>query len=91
MPSSTDVPDPPGHLLALIDQLRNHGFTEVDASYDAQVFGNAARVLERPPIKVRIVRDRGEWSAEFTGEGWPPREGFGEEWVWLPPTISQNA
>lgn len=85
MSPHSDVPDPPGHLLDLIERLDKHGFSEVEASCDARSFGNVVRLFLRPPVRVRIIRDRGDWSAEFTADGWPTHDHFGDEWVFLPP------
>ena len=91
MPARAEGPEPPQHLLELIARLRQSGFSEVEARYDASSFGNGLRVFERPPIKLRIVRDRGDWSAELTADGWPRHEHFGEDWVLLPPVISESS
>ena len=90
MPVDEGVPDPPGQLRDLIQRLLSHGFTEVRSEVSAESFGNVLRVFERKPIRVRIVRDRGDWSAELTADGWPHDDHFGEEWVFLPPLITRG-
>ena len=84
------IPDPPGHLSELIERLLSQGFTEVHSEYDAGSFGNVRRVFERKPAQVRVVRDRGDWSAELTAEGWPHDDHFGEDWVFLPPSATDG-
>ena len=49
MPARAAGPEPPQHLLELIARLRQSGFSEVEARYDASSFGNVLRVFERPP------------------------------------------
>jgi hypothetical protein len=86
------VPDPSGHLLDLIQRLRQHGFRETESSYDPSHFGNVLRIFERNPVRVRIVRDRGDWSAEMTAAGWSTHEhsSLGEEWLFLPPLLNES-
>lgn len=90
MGAADAVPDPPGHLQDLLQRLRRHGFTEIESRHDANSFGNAVRVFQRDPITIRIVRDRGDWSAEMTADGWPRHEHAGVEWVFPPPHISED-
>ncbi len=91
MATNDQVPDPPGHLKDLADRLLSQRFVEVQSEYDAESFGNVVRVFERKPVRVRIVRDRGVWSAELTADPWLQRDHFHEEWVFLPPLIAEPA
>lgn len=88
--TSAAAPDPPGHLHDLMEGLLSHGFEEVQSEYAADRFGNVVRVFERKPVRVRLVRDRDEWSAELTAAGWPAHSHFGEEWILLPPLITAS-
>jgi hypothetical protein len=82
------LPEPPGHLLELVQRLIRQGFEEIETEYSPESFGNVLRVFERAPVRVRVVRDRGDWSAEVTAQGWSRPEHFGEDWVVLPPVLS---
>ena len=86
-----DPPEPPAHFPRLIARLIQAGFEEVETTYSPESFGNLVRVFERAPIRVRIVRDRGEWSAEMNADGWPRHDHFGDDWVLLPPVFSEEA
>jgi hypothetical protein len=81
------LPEPPGHLLDLVKTLKRHGFEEIKTEYSPERFGNVLGIFERPPVRVRVVRDRGDWSAELTAQGWPKHEHFGEDWVSWPPVL----
>ena len=61
----------------------------MQSEYAAESFGNVLRIFEREPVRIRIVRDRGDWSAELTAAGWPEQEHFGEDWVLLPPVVAE--
>lgn len=37
-----------------------HGFGVVERRYDEDMFGNALMVLERAPLRIRVVNDRGD-------------------------------
>lgn len=89
MSADETVPEPPGHLRDLVDRLLSHGFEEVQSDFARESFGNVMRVFERKPVRVRVVRDRGDWSADLTADGWPPQQ-LGDDWVFLPPLIAEG-
>ncbi len=66
------LPEIPAELAGLVRDLERHGFQATYHDYRLEAFGNFVQVLERPPLKVRIVRDRGQW---------PRHPQWGEEWV----------
>lgn len=76
-------------LLDRIDGLVAPGVTlnPADTSYGEQILQPSLQVLERPPVRIRVVRDRGQWRVELTADGWPRDPRWGEPWVLLPPTI----
>jgi hypothetical protein len=80
-------PEPPGHIATLIQTLEKSGFRTIYRDEVAQGFGNFVQVFERPPVRIRVVRDRGQWRAELTADGWPRDPRWGEPWVLLPPTV----
>ena len=59
-------PEPPGHIATLIHTLEKSGFRTIYRDEVAQGFGDFMQVLERPPVRIRVVRDRGQWSAQLT-------------------------
>jgi hypothetical protein len=74
-------PEVPAELASLVRDLERHAFQTTYRDETPQAFGNFVQVLERPPLSVRIVRDRGQWRAEFTAKEWPRHPQWGEEWV----------
>lgn len=50
--------------------LLNRGFTTTAERYEPASFGNALVQLERDPMAVRFVRDRGQWTVEIARLGW---------------------
>jgi hypothetical protein len=78
------LPEPPGHIATLIRTLERSGFRTVYRDEVAQGLGDFMQVFERPPVRVRVVRDRGQWRAELTADGWPRDPRWGEQWVLLP-------
>lgn len=84
-----DLPEAPSHLRDLIERLQAHGFEEVQSEHAAHSFGNVLRMFEREPVRIRVVRDRGDWSVEITAAGWPTHEHFGEDWVVMAPGFSE--
>ena len=83
-------PEPPGHIATLIHTLEKSGFRTIYRDEVAQGFGDFMQVLERPPVRIRVVRDRGQWSAQLTADGWPRDPRWGEPWVLLPPTVGSR-
>jgi hypothetical protein len=71
----------PAELASLVRDLEQHGFQTTYRDEAPQAFGNFVQVLRRPPVTARIVRDRGQWRAEFTADEWPHRPQGGEDWV----------
>ena len=55
----------------LIDELKGRlsdsGFTALTDDYQPEVFGNRLIDLARPPVLVRLVRDRSQWSIDVAG------------------------
>jgi hypothetical protein len=86
----TPPPEPPGHIATLIQTLEKSGFQTIYKDEVAQGFGDFMQVLERPPVRIRVVRDRGQWSAQLTADGWPRDLRWGEPWVLLPPTVGNR-
>jgi hypothetical protein len=76
--------DPPEAVAWLVRQLRDSGFEQVSEDQSAS-FGDLLLVFRRPPVELRLIRDRGQWTADLSGEGWPESdrlplplfEGFG--------------
>ena len=66
---------PTPELPTTIDDLRTwliiQGFQEEERFYDSRSFGDWLIVLARPPCRVRIVRDRSQWSIDISGEHIP--------------------
>ena len=84
------LPEPPGHIATLIRTLERSGFRTVYRDEVAQGFGDFMQVLERPPVRIRVVHDRGQWRAQLTADGWPRDPRWGEPWVLLPPTVGSR-
>lgn len=74
-------PEIPAELAILVGDLERHGFQVTYQDHTPQAFGNFVQVLERLPVRVRIVRDRGQWRAEFTATEWPNDPQWGEGWI----------
>jgi hypothetical protein len=58
----------PGPLASLVDELARDGF-ETTQDEESPAFGNRLIVLEGEERAVRLVRDRGIWSAELRVSG----------------------
>jgi hypothetical protein len=84
------APEPPGHIATLIHTLEESGFRTLYKDEVAGGFGDFMQVLERSPVRIRVVRDRGVWSVQLTADGWPRDPRWGESWVLLPPTVGSR-
>lgn len=66
MPVMADLPEV---LARLVDQLAAAGF-RVESSVRSNSFGNRIVQLARGPVRVRLVRDRSQWSIDLSRDGW---------------------
>src|SRR4051794_35842130 len=55
----------PTAYRGLADELAAHGFVVQVGDPDDSAFGNQVAVLTHDRIRVRLVRDRGEWFLEI--------------------------
>lgn len=59
------LPDAPAAYRNLVERLVNRGFVADVSDPDATAFGNQVAVLSQDNVRLRLVRDRGEWFLEI--------------------------
>jgi hypothetical protein len=50
--------------------LQSDGWVRVSDETHPESFGNRLVVFYREPVTLRLVRDRGQWSADVLAHGW---------------------
>jgi hypothetical protein len=65
-----DLPDSVAWLVA---RLLHRGFSQV-ADTQSESFGDRLLVFRRPPVEVRLIRDRSQWTVDLIADGWPERD-----------------
>lgn len=71
--------DSPTSIGELLEQLPQVGFNVVAERYSAESFGNRVTVLERDPVAIRMLKDRGIWTVDVAGPRTVTTEG-GDFW-----------
>jgi hypothetical protein len=66
LPSEIVVPE----VEALLVALTNRGYRITEERYEPDAFGNALVTLGRDATLIRVVRDRRQWFAEASADGW---------------------
>jgi hypothetical protein len=69
----TNMADDAGPYRDLIDDLQNRGFVLLGDEVDPERFGNVLLLLRRDETRLRVVKDRSQWSVEIAAPG-------SEEW-----------
>lgn len=62
-------PDLSKPLKRFVRELLAYGFEEISDASDAH--GNRVLVFRREPVELRIIRDRGTWTADVAADNWP--------------------
>jgi len=61
----SEIPDA---LAGFVPWLEGNGFLRTSDRFEPEAFGNRLITLERPPITVEIVSDRGVWLLGVGGQ-----------------------
>lgn len=67
----------PKSVEGLIGRLSSAGFILLGDETNESHFGDRLITFARPPIELRVVRDRGQWAIDLKADGW-------SDWVGLP-------
>jgi hypothetical protein len=59
----------PDSVARFIRQLDASGFERV-GDEKSKSFGDRLITFERAPIEIRLIRDRGQWTADLIAEDW---------------------
>jgi hypothetical protein len=59
----------PSSISWFIRQLERSGF-ELTDDETSEAFGNRLMTFRREPVEIRVIRDRGQWTADLMATDW---------------------
>ena len=61
---------PPAELKQFAEAVQRAGLWLADSEQSQENFGNSVTVFIGPGVRIRTVKERGQWFVEVTGSGW---------------------